>query len=388
MVTGTRPIGSRLVVALLAGVLATSTRPAAQQSLLRNDNQPQMTPVVLVVHGVGGGNRPDGWSRDVQRAWGMGDVREVTFRNAPHEVTSSVDAAYWAGDWALEVQRQITSIVAENPRRPIVIVSHSWGTVATAMALSGGSGGGTSQDLVNKAYQVPPIDLGGARVSQWVTLGSPLGNRTLGQINVDVPNTRPSIVDRWTNFYDSADPVSAPSKNLEGAQNVEVFRSGRWWDPTGISAHMGIWVNPAVTKFMRSLESSGLNSSVQTGKPPAPPAATRAQPAGGQLPAGSPPGAPDYAPICRSAMTAIERRQRSVFGPQAQVRIEWIRPLTFDTGDCVGGYVVWVKRPEDQKEWAPTSFFAETGNGRLTLTALRGQYERDNPDLQWTPTPR
>ncbi len=95
----------------------------------------------------------------------------------------------------------------------------------------------------------------------------------------------------------------------------------------------------------------------------------------------------DYAAICTSSMTAIERGQRAVFGPAAQVRIEWIRPFTYDKGDCVGGYVVWVKRPEDKMEWAPSKFFADTGDGRVAVAALVRQYQKDNPDLQWTPTP-
>ena len=117
-----------------------------------------------------------------------------------------------------------------------------------------------------------------------------------------------------------------------------------------------------------------------------------APPARGPRPASPPPSvaaptpaAPDYGAICRSAMTAIERGQRAVFGPQAQVRIEWARPFSYDKGDCVGGYTVWVKRPEDPKEWSPSKFFADSGDGRVAAAALVRQYQKDNPDLQWTP---
>lgn len=373
-----RTIRHGLLFALLAGLPGAAQRVHAQQS-------DHMTPVVLVIHGVGGGNRPEGWSADVARAWRMGDVREITFRNEAHDATSNVDAAYWAGDWAFEVQRQIKAEVAKDPRRPIIIVSHSWGTVATAMALTGGSGGGNSTDLVNRAYQVPPIDLGGARIAEWVTLGSPLGNRTLGRLNVDVPIGRPSVVDHWTNFYDSADPVSSSSHNLDGATNVEVFRSGRWYDPTGISAHLGIWINPAVTKFVQSLESAGMNAAAQTGKLAAP-SAPKAAPANAQPAPNAQPGAPDYALVCKSAMTAIERGHRAVFGPLAQVRMQWVRPLTYDKGDCVGGYVLWVKRPEDKTEWSPTKWYADAGDGRMAVSGIVQKYKNDNPDLQWTPT--
>ena len=84
-------------------------------------------------------------------------------------------------------------------------------------------------------------------------------------------------------------------------------------------------------------------------------------------------------------MTAIERGQRAAFGPQAQVRIEWARPFSYDKGDCVGGYTVWVKRPEDPKEWSPSKFFADAGDGRVAAAALVRQYQKDNPDLRWTP---
>ena len=88
-------------------------------------------------------------------------------------------------------------------------------------------------------------------------------------------------------------------------------------------------------------------------------------------------------------MTAIERSHRavnvSVYGPQVQTRVEWVRPYTYDKGDCVGGHILWVKMP-DKEEYAALRWNAESGTGRLPVSNVRQQYEKDYPDLQWTPT--
>jgi len=39
----------------------------------------------------------------------------------------------------------------------------------------------------------------------------------------------------------------------------------------------------------------------------------------------------------------------------------------------------------DQKEWAASTWFAADGAGRVSVAALVRQYQKDNPDLQWTP---
>ena len=202
-------------------------------------------PLVLVVHGMGEGNRPDGWARSMEAAWKIGQVTEVTFRSEFHDRTSYIDAGYLAGPWARDVQQQMQKAIAENPGRPIVIVSHSWGTMATALALKGGSAGGDELD---------PMALGSRHVAEWVTLGSPLGMDLANLWKVQVPPGRPFSVDHWTNVYDVSDPVSKFSHNLAGADNVEVSGSGGWkgyFDPTGVTAHIDIWIHPTVTKLLR-----------------------------------------------------------------------------------------------------------------------------------------
>lgn len=215
-------------------------------------------PLVIVVHGIGGGNQEDGWSRKQAQAWGV-ETHEVTFRyegrTAP---TSYDDFAQRAGDWALSAQGQIKDIVRKNPGRRVIIVSHSWGTVITKMALQGGVGGGRSDKLATNDYYIEPIDLDGVQIEVWITLGSPLGRAdnpeiafNLRQLHIDVPTGRPAIVKDWTNFFDIDDPVSNQSHNLPGANNVPVNRSGDLGDITGKSAHTGIWTNPTVSKYIR-----------------------------------------------------------------------------------------------------------------------------------------
>lgn len=206
-------------------------------------------PVVIVVHGIGGGNRNYGWSRDIAKSWGV-ETHEVTYR-APGRTTidSYKDFVPVAGDWALSVQRQVKEIVRQNPGRRVMIVSHSWGTVVTKMALAGGTGGGTSQQLKQQGYNIDPIPPGDFEVEEWVTLGSPLGEAgtpTLGggavQWRLDVPEGRPGLVKHWTNFYDTNDLVSSQSQDLPGAENIPV-QSGK----NPYSAHADIWTDPVVS---------------------------------------------------------------------------------------------------------------------------------------------
>ncbi len=214
-------------------------------------------PLVIVVHGLGGGNRADGWSGEVANAYGT-EVKEITFRYEGRDTPESYkDFARKAGDWALEVQRQITDITRDHPDRRIVVVSHSWGTVVTKLALDGGTAGGSSRELALNDNHVKPLDLNGASIDEWVTLGSPLGRAegarvagTLDQLGVDVSPGRPRLVKNWTNFYDTNDPVSAYSHNLEGAKNIGVTNAAIWVDVFGLRAHTKLWTERQVTRHI------------------------------------------------------------------------------------------------------------------------------------------
>jgi len=206
-------------------------------------------PLVIVVHGIGGGNRDDGWSQDVAKRWSV-QTQEVTFRMEGRTWgTSFLDFARNGGDWARDAQNQIKGIVQKNPGRRVIIVAHSWGTVVTKLALGGGVASGLT---------LPAIDLGGVEVDELVTLGSPLGRAespdvagNLRQLNVvlDVDG-RPSIVKHWTNFFDPNDPVSNQSHHLASADNIQVEGSGSWWDVSGLTYHTGIWQNRRVNNHV------------------------------------------------------------------------------------------------------------------------------------------
>jgi hypothetical protein len=209
-------------------------------------------PLVIVVHGIGGGNANPGWSREYADAWGV-ETHEVTFRYKDRStITSLRDFVPEAGDWALSVQRQIKDIVRQNPGRRVMIVSHSWGTVVTKMALDGGTGDGVSEELKTQGYHIDPIAPGDFEVEEWVTLGSPLGEAGTPELGggivkrrLDVPADRPQIVKHWTNFFDVNDLVSSKSHNLAGASNVKLD-SGR----NPYSAHTGIWTEPEVRRHI------------------------------------------------------------------------------------------------------------------------------------------
>jgi hypothetical protein len=214
-------------------------------------------PVVAAVHGIGFGNRQDGWSRDVAKQWNVGEVEEITFRYRGREWGQSfVDFASRGGDWAIQVRDRLREIARRNPERPLVLVTHSWGTVVAKLALMGGMAGGESRELAAEDYEIRPA--AEVQVAEWITLASPLGRAhqsdvavNLRQLHLYVPEGRPANVLRWTNFYDTDDSVSLSSQKLEGARNVAVRGSGSWIDPTGISAHTGIWVNREVRRHVQ-----------------------------------------------------------------------------------------------------------------------------------------
>ncbi len=392
-----------VVVACLVALHGTARTAIAQQGSLFSSGAGAQgaEPLVLVVHGVGtdlydlasgGEPRAEGWSNSVAKAYGT-SVTEITFRPPGRTAGQSfVDAPYSGVDWARDVQSQIQAAVKANPGRRVVIVSHSWGTVVTKLALGGGT---------LKNGEIQPIQ--GVAVDDWITMGSPIGDHKLtspygGGINFWADG-KPGAVRNWVNFFDPLDAVSVESQNLEGAENVEVTSTGFGsWIPgwRAFKAHEDIWTNSKVVQHVKqriadlgrervSQTTRPADTEVRrqgtlfgsTPRPPAPPAPPAPAPVAG--------GAPDYSPICQSAMKAIERHFAASYGPEF-VRIEWVRPFTYDKGDCVGGYKVWAMRLSDRQQWTPLEWNADTGTGRVPVTGLVQQYAKDNPDLQWTPT--
>jgi len=208
-------------------------------------------PLVIVVHGRGGGNRESGWSKDAANSWGVGPVHEVTFRYPGRsEPRSYSDFANCSEEWAKSVHEQIQEIAKANPGRPIMIVAHSWGSVAAQMALSNT---GVGPDT-------PPIDLGGRRVSEFIMLGSPLGRAddeswgNLNQLNVDVVMAKPAIVDKRVNIFDVRDKVAAYSHNMPDSENRACSGSFLTRIPGygPLKAHTGIWTLEETIDEVRS----------------------------------------------------------------------------------------------------------------------------------------
>lgn len=215
-------------------------------------------PLVIVVHGVGGGNRPAGWANEIRDAYKIPPANwvEVNFNLAGRDegAISTTDFALRAGEWATQVQQGITQAVKGHPGRKVMIVSHSWGTIATSIALNGGALPGA---------ELNPIQLAGRRIARWVTLASPLGRANnpkvapnLRQLNVQVSTDKPAAVDAWANIYDRDDPVSMQSHNLPAAENIEVAKSGviEWVMRTlslGLTTHTAIWLHPTTIKLIR-----------------------------------------------------------------------------------------------------------------------------------------
>lgn len=282
------------------------------------------TPLVIVVHGVGDGNQADGWSKDLTKNWQAGDVKEITFRYQGRTVPSSfTDFAQVGGDWALSVQKQLKQILAENPDRPVILVTHSWGSVVTSIALSGGEAGGSSKELEAQDFQIPSLNLDGRRIQEWVTLASPLGRANanvpfnLQQLNVNVLNGKPNQVDHWTNIYDVNDPISNQSHHLPGADNIEVSDSASSFGPwnwlkntftRGIAAHRGIWTSPEVAEKIHEYgeklnpPESEETKPVQVASQPSTPSPSKVQappppkPATPVQPQAAPPAAPPVIP--------------------------------------------------------------------------------------------
>ena len=106
--------------------------------------------------------------------------------------------AYFFGGSAEAMREPLRAVLREvrtlpaSVRDPLVVVSHSLGTVITYHVL-----------------QEP--EFGDLDVAHWITLGSPLGIdevRWLATRGLPHPAPIPPIVRRWTNFADPLDPVA------------------------------------------------------------------------------------------------------------------------------------------------------------------------------------
>lgn len=257
-------LSAALVVGLPAAALAQAGAATAQAAAPAAAYRTPLTPLVIVVHGIGGGNREDGWSAEggIPAAWGVdpADIREINFTyEGRGQVASYGDFGEMAQPWAEHVQQELVRHLSNpaNAGRPVIVVSHSWGTVMTKVALEGGHTKSGSLSPLDDALPAaakshgPPVD-------HLFTLGSPLGRDgkalDLRQVGVTVERGKPEAVKQWTNVFAPDDPVSSESWNLDGAdENLRLDRS--WYQrlpllsgPLGLLSHMFIWTNDEVVR--------------------------------------------------------------------------------------------------------------------------------------------
>ena len=226
-----------------------SAQAQAAQKAGKND------PLVIVVHGIGGGNREQGWSNQIVDKWGIprSYVEEINFQYKGRTSGKSLtDFSRMGWQWGNYVRKELDRLVKENPGRPIVLVTHSWGTVATTMALNGAN---------TNEGEVPPLRLKKGRISQFITLGSPLGRAvkdeagSLVQLGIDLYIHKPDSVKHWTNIADRKDPVAKVMQKLPHAdENILVGGSAGFLETVytrGVAAHTGVWTQEQVRDFMK-----------------------------------------------------------------------------------------------------------------------------------------
>lgn len=232
------------VALVLAALLAPAPSGAAQ-------------PVVIVVRGVGADTETQGFSAPtVRRLWGVDRVREVRFRYQDGVVPQTFSEYLpQATDWARQIQLQLLREVeaAYREGRPVLLVAHSWGSVSTAIALSGGG---------DQGRPVGPIRFGDpeARIDQFVSLGSPIGRIQRGivldvpegtiPIHLSVPAAKPAVVGAWTNFVNLDEPRFELRREAAGAQNVLIRGSGYPHDLSGENIERTFWYHPDVLRTL------------------------------------------------------------------------------------------------------------------------------------------
>ena len=235
-------------------------------------------PIVVLVHGLGGGNRLDGWGESMVRAYGLDpalDAEEITFQNPWRDSPtrqSFTDYLWVSGTWAKHVQKRIREIHAKHKGRPIILIAHSWGSVMTKIALDGGQAYseielGKEPDRVT----IPPLDKN-IRIAELVTVGSPIGYGTLVPSwisDIVIKTGKPANLDgQWRNYSYKDDPVALPSWGLDGAENTLLVRHKPWldgftavipalrqvyWLTGGIDEHMDTWFHPLVVEHVKNV---------------------------------------------------------------------------------------------------------------------------------------
>ena len=262
--------------------LVWSRLPEAKTAAISQGSGPvvkkTVEPIVVIVHGIGfGETRSAGWSKLMSQSWGLSPLFEVTHN--PADIPDSFN-------WIKTVRQRFEDILARSRRekRPVIIVSHSWGSVMSKLALNGGR----IEDGSQRVLVVNPMQEQGW-VDQWITLGSPLQidgqYKYFGMPTVTYGANKPSQVKRWSNFYDVEDIIGLSSRSLvdipmnvglqankaafswylaksgidpgfeQWTQKQRNQNAGKFNTAQGLKIawpHIGIWYHPTVRNFIRN----------------------------------------------------------------------------------------------------------------------------------------
>ncbi|MBI5428409.1 MAG: hypothetical protein HZA02_09060 [Nitrospinae bacterium] len=88
--------------------------------------------------------------------------------------------------------------------------------------------------------------------------------------------------------------------------------------------------------------------------------------------------------VCASLVKALEANVNKYVSPGCVNRLELIVPYSYQNGDCVGAHKIWNRCPQqDNIERAINEWASKENPGRVSIGAVRQQYEKEFPNLPW-----
>ncbi|MBI4384705.1 MAG: hypothetical protein HY579_11815 [Nitrospinae bacterium] len=88
--------------------------------------------------------------------------------------------------------------------------------------------------------------------------------------------------------------------------------------------------------------------------------------------------------VCESLVKAMEARANKYVSPGCVNRLEIVVPYSYQNGECVGAHKIWSRCPEQGNiERAINEWASKENPGRVSIGAVRQQYEKEFPNLPW-----
>lgn len=88
--------------------------------------------------------------------------------------------------------------------------------------------------------------------------------------------------------------------------------------------------------------------------------------------------------VCASLMKAMEANVNKYVSPGCVNRLEVVVPYSYQNGECVGAHKIWNRCPQqDNIERAINEWGSKGNPGRVSVGAVRQQYEREFSNLPW-----